>query len=247
MTHRRKEWIIGAVLFCMMGLARDVSAQVPGAPDTYGISSDIGYNLGPDDFSALAGTWLNEFLVFNSHVRPTELFSTLSVAGPVHLPAGALVTSITVFYHDTHPSSDPVVSLQASNTTGNISILHTVPIPGFAAGDNSVTSVLPTPVQIDNAANHYSILVSLSRGTAPELQALYRVRVTYRLQVSPAPGTATFADVPVGHPFHRFVEALVASGITAGCGSGNYCPNDAITRGQMAVFLAAALGLHWPN
>jgi S-layer homology domain len=68
-----------------------------------------------------------------------------------------------------------------------------------------------------------------------------------RLQVSPAPATATFADVPVGDPFHRFVEALVAAGITAGCGGGNYCPNAPITRGQMAVFLAAALGLHWPN
>jgi hypothetical protein len=36
----------------------------------------------------------------------------------------------------------------------------------------------------------------------------------------------------------------VASGITAGCGGGNYCP-DAPTRRQMAIFLAKALGLHW--
>ena len=81
-------------------------------------------------------------------------------------------------------------------------------------------------------------------GTKLSFQA---VRVYYRLQVSPAPGTATFSDVPVGDPFHRFVEALVSAGITGGCGGGNYCPNAPVTRGQMAVFLAAALGLHWPN
>ncbi len=77
--------------------------------------------------------------------------------------------------------------------------------------------------------------------------ALASVRAYYRLQVSPAPATATFTDVPVGHPQRQFVEALAASGITGGCGGGNYCPDTAVTRGQMAVFLAAALGLHFPN
>jgi hypothetical protein len=71
--------------------------------------------------------------------------------------------------------------------------------------------------------------------------------IGYKLQVSPAPGAATFGDVPTNHPYFRFIEALYASGITAGCGAGNYCPGNAITRGEMAVFLAKALGLHFPN
>lgn len=75
---------------------------------------------------------------------------------------------------------------------------------------------------------------------------LRQARILYRRNVSPAPGFATFADVPVGDPIHRFVEALAAAGITGGCGGGNYCPNQAVTRGQMAVFISAALGLHWP-
>jgi hypothetical protein len=37
----------------------------------------------------------------------------------------------------------------------------------------------------------------------------------------------------------------VKSGITAGCGGGNYCLDAALTRGQMAVFLSKALGLHF--
>lgn len=71
--------------------------------------------------------------------------------------------------------------------------------------------------------------------------------VHWRRTVSPAPAAASFGDVPTTHPFFRFVEALVAAGVTGGCGGGNYCPDTPITRGQMAVFLANALGLHWPN
>lgn len=65
--------------------------------------------------------------------------------------------------------------------------------------------------------------------------------------MSPPPATPTFNDVPVGDGAFQFVEALVASGVTAGCGGGNYCPDAPLTRRQMAVFLSKALGLHWPN
>ncbi len=70
--------------------------------------------------------------------------------------------------------------------------------------------------------------------------------VSWTRQVSPAPATATFGDVPTNHPFFQFVEALAKSGTTGGCGAGNYCPDAPLTRGQMAVFLAKALGLQWP-
>jgi S-layer family protein len=66
------------------------------------------------------------------------------------------------------------------------------------------------------------------------------VRIFYTLQVSPAPAVATFSDVPPSHPFFQFIEALAASGITAGCGGGNYCRNNAVTRAQMAVFILKA-------
>lgn len=51
----------------------------------------------------------------------------------------------------------------------------------------------------------------------------------------------------MGHPFFQFVEALSASGITAGCGNGNFRPSAPLTRGQVAVFLSKALGLSWPD
>ena len=95
----------------------------------------------------------------------------------------------------------------------------------------------------------YVLAVQFGINSTPTYSAGMRLRgarVLYRRQVSPAPSTATFNDVPISHPFFQFVEALAASGITAGCGTGVYCPDAPLTRGQMAVFLAKALGLHWP-
>ena len=71
------------------------------------------------------------------------------------------------------------------------------------------------------------------------------VSIGYTLQVSPAPATPTFSDVPLSDPGFQYIEALVASGVTAGCGNGKYCPDSQLTRRQMAVFLAKALGLNW--
>ena len=73
------------------------------------------------------------------------------------------------------------------------------------------------------------------------------VRIIWQRQVSPAPATSDFGDVPMDRPQFQFIEALFAAGITGGCGGGNYCPTNPVTRGQMAVFLAKALGLHWPR
>lgn len=37
--------------------------------------------------------------------------------------------------------------------------------------------------------------------------------------------------------------ALAWSTAAAGCGGGNYCPHDAVTREQMAVYISATFGL----
>ena len=46
-----------------------------------------------------------------------------------------------------------------------------------------------------------------------------------------------FGDVPTGNPFHGDIDALADSGVTLGCGDGNYCPKAFVTREQMAAFL----------
>jgi len=55
------------------------------------------------------------------------------------------------------------------------------------------------------------------------------------------PATPFFTDVPANHPFFAFVQMMRVRGITAGCGANTYCPDAAITRGQMAVFIVRGL------
>ncbi len=56
----------------------------------------------------------------------------------------------------------------------------------------------------------------------------------------PAGSGAVFADVPLSHWAVNWIEKLFADHITTGCGGGNYCPEDPVTRAQMAVFLLRA-------
>ncbi len=58
---------------------------------------------------------------------------------------------------------------------------------------------------------------------------------------SPALAHHSFDDVGHESVFHGDVEALAASGITKGCSDRAFCPEDPVTRGQMAAFLRRGL------
>ena len=73
--------------------------------------------------------------------------------------------------------------------------------------------------------------------------AVSDVRLTYQLQVSRPPLNPTFSDVPSTDPGFRYIEALVASGVTAGCGGGNYCPDQMVTRLRWQSLESAGSGL----
>jgi S-layer homology domain len=92
------------------------------------------------------------------------------------------------------------------------------------------------------------LLLDVEIASSPNLQFFGWVEVWWKRTVSPPPGFASFNDVPTSHPLFQYIEALRASGITGGCQASPplYCPDHPVTRGQIAVFLAKALGLHWP-
>jgi len=75
--------------------------------------------------------------------------------------------------------------------------------------------------------------------------AIFLLRAKYGSSYTPPPCTGTqFLDVPcTGGIFDPWIEKLAAEGITAGCGGGNYCPTNPVTRAQMAAFLQRTFGL----
>ncbi len=62
------------------------------------------------------------------------------------------------------------------------------------------------------------------------------------IPASPAAAAGTFDDDD-GNVHEAAIEAIAAEGITVGCSTNLYCPDRAVTRGQMASFLQRALDL----
>lgn len=51
-----------------------------------------------------------------------------------------------------------------------------------------------------------------------------------------------FLDVADDSQFFEDIYRIAARGVTVGCGGGNFCPEQNVTRGQMAAFIMRALG-----
>ncbi|MGH9894087.1 MAG: S-layer homology domain-containing protein, partial [bacterium] len=54
------------------------------------------------------------------------------------------------------------------------------------------------------------------------------------------PHRATASQTTKLPPFEDFINRLAATGITTGCSTNTFCPNDPVTREQMAAFLVRA-------
>lgn len=73
--------------------------------------------------------------------------------------------------------------------------------------------------------------------------AVFLLKAKHGSAYSPPVSTGVFTDVPVGYWADKWIEQLAVEGITSGCGAGTYCPDNSVTRAQMAVFLVKAFGL----
>ena len=68
--------------------------------------------------------------------------------------------------------------------------------------------------------------------------AVFLLRTAYGSAYVPPAATGTvFNDVSISSFAAAWIEELASLGITAGCGSGNYCPASPVNRSEMAVFL----------
>lgn len=175
---------------------------------------------------------------------------------PVALPLGSLVQQTCVWLYDTTANSILVeVGYYTIETDGDLpGYFEIEDVTNNTAGgyhwvclndDYTIRGLYDHDTDGDTERINYRIAVYVAETTSAH--RLGGVQMAWIRQVSPAPGSATFSDVPTGHWAFQFVEALAASGITAGCGGGNFCPDDLLNRSQMAVFLSKALGLHWPQ
>jgi hypothetical protein len=162
------------------------------------------------------------------------------------LPQGALIDALVLYYDDPSPTSGVSANLYGLTgydgaSTGS-ALIATAQSSGSSGKGYQTTAVTHTVnTSIFLGGSQYIVQVSTSD------TGFRGVEIWWERQMSPAPATATFSDVPTTDSFFRAIEAFSASGITSGCGGGNFCPNQPVTRQEVAKFFARALGLSYNN
>ena len=214
----------------------------------FGIALDHFSGLGTGQFVGrenITGSWQYQADNFDLTRLGTESFAN----GQVIMPTGVVLTGFRWWATDVNAAHDLAIFFEEvclpAFSAGNLThtILASTATSG-SSGNQSAFVGIPGHT-VDNVGCVYVVRARFDDTTGLVLQ---KVRAQWNRQVSPAPATATFNDVPTGHPFFQFVEALAASGITSGCNVSPplYCPDNAVTRGQMAAFFSKALGLTFP-
>jgi len=256
----RARWTAGAWLhfgLLILFAARPVAAQTPAGlpvpatadPRSFGtqdhtVTAVSGLSFLPGDSSQ--GYHVSGGLArFGDPNAEQHFYATLD------LPAGVVIDYIGFNNLNDGEANVMAIHLWRRNGDGTTQDLYDL--------DNTPhtywsTDINGSPLGIPWEGSHpafdvpHILLLDLEMAPNPNYLFFGWVEVWWRRAVSPAPPAASFNDVPTTHPFFQYIEALKASGITGGCSAAPplYCPDNPVTRGQMAVFLAKALGLHWP-
>ncbi len=168
----------------------------------------------------------------------THFYATLD------LPAGIIIDYIG--FNNLNDGTPGVMGIALWDRAGGTSRL--IASLDCTAHTTWATDSSPVPLNLHLLGRSDAVFVlDVEIASSPNLQFFGWVGVWWRRDVYPYPAVQHFSDVPATSQWFKYVEALYAAGITTGIGNGLYGFNEPVTRGQMAIFLSRALGLHWPN
>jgi hypothetical protein len=218
------------------------------SPNTYGTTHSSFYRMGSSEFTPLDVPGTDDYsdMYYNTLGASYRRYGTIANAyfiGTPHLPSGAKV--ISIYVNGCADASGTLFGgVSSCNYFGNCTLI--APYAGAPGCGSDYIDLTSAGYVVDNSRYGAQLVIRLATAATDGSDSFSGVTIEYQLQVSTAPAMATFPDVPTSDFGFQYVEALVASGITGGCGGGNYCPDSPVTRRQMAIFISKALGLHFP-
>jgi S-layer homology domain len=216
--------------------------------ETYGTAATSYYRIPASEFTPMDST-VDERYSDYWYDQPADIFGRYSIVGnsffiaSPHLPSGATITYLELDACNTNATEVVDAYLYDCTFAGDCSATAPVQVTSPANSGCGGFAAAGLNISVDNFLKEQ--VVRVATRAADNTTRFAGVIIGYHLNVSPAPGTATFPDVPTSDFGFQYVEALVASGITGGCGGGLYCPDSPVTRRQMAIFIAKALGLQF--
>lgn len=167
-------------------------------------------------------------------------------ADPTTMTIGGISTSVTFTNDHTLQSTSPALSPGTVNdlivttpdsTTGTLRkawVADFLDVPGSQQFHSYVTTLVSNAITAGVGGGLYGV----DQPTLRQQMAVFLMKAKHGLCYTPPPCTvAVFTDVPCSSGFASWINELVAENITAGCGTGLYCPTDPVKRQQMAVLL----------
>ena len=166
-------------------------------------------------------------------------------ADPTTLTIGGVAASVT-FINDhqlntTSPTLPPgtvndLVATTPDGTTGTLLkgwVSNFLDVPNSHLFYSFVTTLVSNAITVGVGGGNFGV----DQGTKRQQMAVFLLKAKHGLCYVPPPCTGDFTDVACPSLFADWIEALAAEGITTGCGGTSFCPNNLVTRRQMAVFL----------
>jgi hypothetical protein len=225
------------------------------APDEFGLQCCQILHIPAAAFSTVQGATATGDAT-TGYTYPSTFSGNWDFWASVALPTGAHIQFLDLYFEDTNAADDfhiDLMALHGGNNgiggTGNPTVSTVATVESFGSGGyNYSASIADYTVNNNPAydANGAQLILRTWFDVTDGTQKFKGVDIWWNRQLTPAPAVATFPDVPTSDFAFQFIEALVASDITGGCGGGLYCPDNFVTRRQMAIFIAKALGLYWP-
>jgi len=243
---------LASVLLAGISYAQSIPASQPSkpllsttrlAPDEYGLQDYTVTTIGAASFTPISDdSNVNTLYSGTDFFRWGETANAHFIA-TVSIPSGAVIDFIGLESWSPDGPDEAEVQLYLCDRYANVT-----PIAGFQSTQHAADSDYnSTAIGFQLTRNvHNQLVVDVE--TLGNFGEFGWVEIWWKRSVSPPPAKADFNDVPTTHPLFQYIEALKESGITGGCQASPplFCPDNTLTRGQMAVFLAKALGLHWP-
>ena len=177
-----------------------------------------------------------------------NLTGTHFVAGATVTFGGVAGTTPSVTDETTMTVTAPALAaatvndIAVTNTDGTSGILEKawivdfLDVPGNQQFYNFVTTLVSNAITVGVGNGLYGV----NDPTLRQQMAVFLLKGRHGICYVPPNCTGTFSDVPCPSTFANWIEALAAEGITGGCGTGVYCPQNPVRRDQMAVFLLKA-------
>jgi hypothetical protein len=163
--------------------------------------------------------------------------STVTMGG-INAPVTSITaTSITATKPALPAGTIPVVTVTSGGRTSKLwdGFLNDFTDVTSGTYHNDVVAIARAVITGGCGGGAYCPATAVSRGQ----MSVFLLKGKYSsFAFAPIPPTGTmFGDVPASQQFAGWIEELAREGISAGCGSGNFCPADPVTRKEMAVFL----------